>query len=176
MMSQVKLSSTMEDYLETILNLEKSKKFVRVKDIALKMDVKLPTVTSMLNNLAGKGLVNHEKYEYVELTKKGKRIAKDVYRRHVIFRDFLMSILNIDAKTAEEDACKMEHVVSPVTLERFVKFMEFVDTCPRGGSDWLLNFDQFRKHGRDDDKCLERMKHFEKRYSVEITKLRDKIE
>jgi len=82
------LSSTMEDYLETIFNLEKNKKIVRVKDIAQKMDVKLPTVTSMLNNLVERGLINHEKYEYVELTREGKRIAKDVYRRHVIFFDF----------------------------------------------------------------------------------------
>jgi len=164
----------MEDYLEAIFNLEKSKKFVRVKDIAQKMDVKLPTVTSMLSKLAEKDFINHEKYEYVELTKKGKRIAREVYRRHVIFRNFLTTILNIDAKTAEEDACKMEHAVSPVTLERFVKFMEFVETCPRGGSDWLLNFDQYRKYGRDEDKCLERMKHFEKQYGAEITKLEDK--
>ena len=169
------LSSTMEDYLETIFNLEKNKKIVRVKDIAQKMDVKLPTVTSMLNNLVERGLINHEKYEYVELTREGKRIAKDVYRRHVIFRDFLTGILNVDAKTAEEDACKMEHVVSPLTLERFVKFMEFVKSCPRGGSDWLLHFDEYQKHGRDEDKCLERMKHFEKQYGAEIKKLEDEV-
>ncbi len=119
-MPEKELSSTMEDYLETIFNLEKSKKVVRVKDIAKEMEVKLPTVTSMMNTLSQRGLVNHEKYEYVELTAKGKRIAKDVYRRHVILRDFLTDILNIDKETAEEDACKMEHAVSPVTLERVV--------------------------------------------------------
>ena len=174
-MSIKALSSTIEDYLEAILNLEKDKKIVRVKDIAQKMEVKLPTVTSMLNNLVEKGLINHEKYEYVELTKKGKRIAKDVYRRHVIFRDFLTGILNVDTITAEEDACRMEHVVSPVTLEKFVKFMEFIESCPRGGSDWLLRFDEYQKHGRDEDKCLERMKHFEKRYGAEIKKLEDEV-
>ena len=169
------LSSTIEDYLETILNLEKNKKFVRVKDIAQKMEVKLPTVTSMLNNLVERGLINHEKYEYVELTKEGKRIAKNVYRRHVIFRDFLTGILNVDATTAEKDACKMEHVVSPVTLDRFVKFMKFIEACPRGGSDWLQNFDEYIKHGRNEDECLERMKHFEKQYGEEVKKLEDKI-
>ena len=169
------LSSTMEDYLETVLNLEKDKKFVRVKDIAQKMDVKLPTVTSMLNNLVERGLINHEKYEYVELTKKGNRIAKDVYRRHVIFRDFLTGILNIDPKTAEEDACKMEHVVSPVTLERFVKFMEFVESCPRGGADWLLHFDNYIRRGRDDAECLKKMKGFVGRYKSEIKKLEDEM-
>jgi len=175
-MSKKKLSSTMEDYLEAIFNLEKDLKAVRVKDIAEKMMVKLPTVTSMLNTLAQRGLVNHEKYEYVELTTKGKRIAKDVYRRHVIFRDFLTGILNIDEKTAEEDACKMEHTVSPVTLERFVKFMEFVENCPRGGSDWLHHFHEYQQYGRVDRECLERMKSFVKQYNIRIKELKSKIE
>jgi len=165
----------MEDYLETILNLERDKKFVRVKDIAQKMEVKLPTVTSMLNNLVGRGLIHHEKYEYVELTNQGKRIAKDIYRRHVIFRDFLTGILNVDIKTAEEDACKMEHAVSPVTLERFVKFMEFVEACPRGGSDWLQRFDNYMQRGRNNAECLERMKHFEKQYGAQIKKMEAEI-
>lgn len=132
-MVEKELSSTMEDYLETIFNLAKGKRAVRVKDIAKKMMVKLPTVSSMLNTLVKKGLIIHEKYEYVELTAKGERIAKDVYRGHVILRDFLSKILNIDVKTAEEDACRMEHAVSPVTLERFLKFMESVKTSPKGG-------------------------------------------
>ncbi|MBN2538464.1 MAG: metal-dependent transcriptional regulator [Deltaproteobacteria bacterium] len=170
-MSTKALSSTMEDYLEAVLNLEKDKKIVRVKDIAQRMNVKLPTVTSMLNNLVENGLINHEKYEYVELTKKGNRIATDIYRRHVIFRDFLTGILNIDPKTAEEDACKMEHAVSPVTLEKFVKFMEFVEACPRGGSDWLQYFNDYLQHGRDDAECLKKMKGFVKRYNSETNKL-----
>ncbi|MDO9529183.1 MAG: metal-dependent transcriptional regulator [Syntrophales bacterium] len=170
-MGKKKLSSTMEDYLEAIFNLEKSKKAVRVKDIAKEMEVKLPTVTSMMGTLAQRGLINHEKYEYVELTTKGKRIAKDVYRRHVILRDFLTDILNIDKETAEEDACKMEHAVSPVTLERVVKFMEFVENCPRSGSDWLQRFNDYQQHGRVDDKCLAQMKNFAEQYSARIKEL-----
>lgn len=173
-MGKQKLSSTMEDYLEAIFNLEESKKVVRVKDIAKEMEVKLPTVTSMLNNLIDKSLINHEKYEYVELTTKGRSIAKDVYRRHVILRDFLTDILNIDKETAEKDACKMEHAVSPVTLERIVKFMEFVENCPRSGSDWLRHFDDYQQHGRTDKKCLQRMKNFEEKYSQTIKKLKSK--
>ena len=173
-MGKKKLSSTMEDYLEAIFNLEKSKKAVRVKDIAKEMKVKLPTVTSMMGTLAQRGLINHEKYEYVELTTKGKHIAKDVYRKHVILRDFLIDILNIDKETAEEDACRMEHAVSPVTLERVVKFMEFAENCPMGGSEWLQRFDDYQQHGRVDDKCLEQMKNFAKQYSARIEELEKK--
>jgi DtxR family Mn-dependent transcriptional regulator len=176
-MSQEELSSTMEDYLETIFNLEKVVKAVRVKDIAGKMKVKLPTVTSMLNTLGQRGLVNHEKYEYVELTREGESVAKDVYRRHVVFRDFLKGILKIDSKTAEEDACKMEHAISPLTLERFVKFMEFIETCPRGGSDWPFMFGHYLKYGRrDEDRCLKQMKTFEGKFSAEVKKLESKKE
>jgi Mn-dependent transcriptional regulator len=165
----------MEDYLEAILNLAKEKKAVRVKDIARKMVVKLPTVTSMLNTLSRRDLINHEKYEYVELTAKGEHIAKDIYRRHVIFRNFLTGILNIDSKTAEEDACKMEHAVSPVTLEKFVKFMEFVKACPRGGTDWLRYFDEYRQNGSVNGECLERMRDFAKEYDEKIEELENKI-
>lgn len=176
-MSQKELSSTMEDYLEAIFNLENVMKAVRVKDIAGKMKVKLPTVTSMLNTLGQRGLINHEKYEYVELTKKGERIAKEIYRRHVVFRDFLKGILNIDSKTAEEDACKMEHAISPVTLERLVKFMEFIETCPRGGSDWPSMFEYYLKHGRRDEaRCLEQMKAFEEKFNAEVKRLESKKE
>lgn len=175
-MENSRLSAIMEDYLESILQLDMEKKHVRVKDIAAKMQVKMPTVTSMLENLKGRNLVNHEKYEYVALTRKGRKIARDVYNRHTVLKKFLTDILIIDPKTAEEDACRMEHTVSPVTMERFVKFVEFIETCPRGGSDWLHRFDQYQKHGRDEARCLEQMKVFEERFDAEVKRLEDKEE
>ncbi len=56
------LTSVMEDYLEAIFDLDRNKSFVRVKDIAQKMDIKMPTVSSMLKSLKDRGLVNYEKY------------------------------------------------------------------------------------------------------------------
>jgi DtxR family Mn-dependent transcriptional regulator len=165
----------MEDYLESILELEQSKQYARVKDIAQKMHVKLPTVTSMLNTLQKRSLVSHGKYEYVTLTRKGREIASEILRRHTILKKFLTDILNIDAATADEDACRMEHAVSPDTLERIVKFMEFIEACPRGGVDLLKNFDSYSRHEHSDEKRLEQMKNFEKQYSAEIKKLEKKM-
>jgi len=65
------LTPAMEDYLEAIFNLSKEKRVVRVKDIAKRLDVKMPTVTSMLKTLSKRELIDYEKYEYLELTKKG---------------------------------------------------------------------------------------------------------
>jgi DtxR family Mn-dependent transcriptional regulator len=166
--SKKNVTPTMEDYLEAIYNLSQEKRVVRVKDIAKRLGVKMPTVTSMLKNLSEKGMIYHEKYEYLELTGKGSDIGSEIDQRHQTLRRFLIDILQIDHDQADEDACKMEHAVSPATLERIVDFMEFIEHCPRGGNDWLALFAEFRKHGAPTEKCLERMKKFAYEYDAKI--------
>ncbi len=124
------LTSVMEDYLEAIFDIEQDKRIVRVKDIAGKMGVRMPSVTSMLKALSERGLVNYEKYEYVLLTDEGVAIGKEIRRRHEILFKFLTEILETDPATAADEACKMEHVLSPVTLERLVGLMTFILACP----------------------------------------------
>ena len=151
--AQKPLTSVMEDYLETIYDLNQVKQVVRVKDIAKRMDVKMPTVSSMLNTLSTRGLVHYEKYEYIELTRAGMRVGKEMRRRHGVLNKFLTEILKIDAKAADEEACKMEHTLSSATLDSLVDFMEFIQVCPRAGGSWLDHFDEFRKSGSDPEKC-----------------------
>jgi len=165
------ITPTMEDYLEAIYNLSKEKRAIRVRDIAKKLDVKMPTVTNMLKTLSEKGLIDYEKYEYLELTAKGSDVGQEIDQRHQIFRKFLTDILKIDYNKADEDACKMEHAVSPATLEAFVDFMEFIDNCPRGGASWLDYFNEYREHGQPKDKCLERMKEFAQEYNAKIKEM-----
>lgn len=165
------LTPTMEDYLEAIYTLSQEKRAVRVKDVAKKLGVKMPTVTSMLKTLSDRGMIDHEKYEYLELTVKGADVATEIDQRHQTLRKFLTDILQIDLDQADEDACKMEHAISPTTLERIIDFMEFIETCPRSGTDWLQLFDEYRKHGAQKDKCLERMKKFAAEYTAKIEDL-----
>ncbi len=170
-MAEQLLTPTMEDYLEALFVLGEELKVVRVKDIAKRMQVKLPTVTSMISTLVRRGLVNHEKYEYVELTDKGLKIAREVDRYHRILRTFLTDILHVDEKQADEDACKMEHAISPATLERFVEFMEFVEVCPRGGAGWLEYFNKYCREGRKNkEECLRHMAEFIKEFSATLEK------
>ena len=154
------LTSVMEDYLEAIFDLDQEKRFVRVKDIAKRMNVKMPTVTSMLKTLSGRGLVHYEKYEYIELTKDGADVGKEIRRRHEVLHKFLTEILRIEFSTAEEEACKMEHTLSSETLDSLTDFIEFIQTCPRAGESWLHYFDEYRKQGRVPEKCLERRESF----------------
>ena len=90
----------------------------------------MPSVTGALKILTDRNLVRHEKYEYVELTENGIKIAEEVKRRHELISRFLTHVLKIDTEIAEGDACKIEHSVSPVTIERLVKLVEFIETCP----------------------------------------------
>jgi DtxR family transcriptional regulator, Mn-dependent transcriptional regulator len=146
------LTSVMEDYLEAIFDLDREKKFVRVKDIAKRMDVKMPTVSSMLKTLNDRGLVNYEKYEYVELTKGGEDVGKEMRRRHEVLLKFLTEILEIEFDIADTEACKMEHTLSSATLDRLTDFMEFIRTCPRAGESWLEYFKEYRIDGHRPEK------------------------
>jgi len=166
--SKKELTPTMEDYLEAIYNLSQEKKAVRVKDIAKRLGVKMPTVTNMLKILSERGMIDYEKYEYLELTGRGSDIGSEIDQRHQTLKAFLTDILQIDRDQADEDACKMEHSVSPTTLERMVEFMKFVENCPRGGMDWLEHFNEYRTHGKQREVCLERMKRFVHEYDAEI--------
>ena len=154
------LTPAMEDYLEAIFNLDREKRVVRVRDIAKRLGVRMPTVTSMLKTLSKRELVDYEKYEYLELTDNGRAIGKEIHRRHCVLRSFLTDILNIDVAIADKEACMMEHAVSTSTLDRLVAFMEFVQSCPRAGANWLGRFEKYTVEGRDRAKCLEHMKEF----------------
>lgn len=166
--SQKPLTAAMEDYLEAIFDLDKEKKVVRVKDIAKRLDVKMPTVSGMLKTLNDRGMVHYEKYEYVELTRNGERVGKEMRRRHEALLRFLTEILKIDVETANEEACKMEHVLSVTTLESLTDFMDFIQVCPRAGDSWLSYFEEFRSNGRCPEKCRSRSDCFSSEFKNQV--------
>ena len=140
MQNEIVLTDSMEDYLEAISTLRQKKKYVRVKDIAKEMKVRMPSVTGALKALAEKDLVRHEKYEYVELTDQGLIIADEIKRRHSLIARFLAEVLKVDPKIAEKDACGIEHSVSPVTVERLIKLVENMENCPEKITGCLSKF------------------------------------
>ena len=123
----IKLSPSKEDYLKTIHLLNSQRGSVRVKDIAEKLDITMPSVSSAIKNLEKKGLVSHPRYDLVALTNQGSQIAESITMRHCIIRDFLSNVLELDTEIAEKDACVMEHSISPETLEKLVLFLEDED-------------------------------------------------
>ena len=166
------LTSTMEDYLEAIFVLNEEKKVVRVKDIARKLGVKMPTVTSMLKTLSKRGMVDYEKYEYVELTAEGTVVGREIRRKHQLLCKFLTDILKVDFKTADQEACKMEHTLSSSTLDSLADFMDFIQACPRAGESWLRRFEDYRRQGRRPEKCVEHTEQFSQEFKQQVDSLK----
>ena len=152
------LTQSKEDYLEAILVISLEKKWVRVSGLADYLGVKMSSVAAGVRFLAGKGLVNHEKYGYIELTREGVRVAKQVYARHKTLYKFLHDFLGLSEPVAWRDACRMEHVLDAKTMKRLLKFLEFIETCPEGEPLWLSNFHSFLKTGKRPEPCLRREK------------------
>ena len=143
-----KISPSMETYLETIKEIEKEEKVVRVKGIARRLHVKMPSVTEALQNLCGEGLIRHEKYGYIELTKRGNKLAQAIDTRHRILFSFFTDILGTNPQCADDDACKIEHVISDVTLRRLVQFVRFIESSLE--KDTLL--EHFREYSANEEK------------------------
>ena len=114
---------TIEDYIEIIYNLQKRKKRVHTNDVASAFEINPASVTEIFQKLTKEGYINYEKYKGVILIKKGEDFAKKTLSRHNQLKEFLI-ILGVDQKTAEIDACEMEHILHKSTMEAIIKFVE----------------------------------------------------
>ena len=117
----MRLGESLEDYLETLLVLEASG-HIRCVDVARLMNVSKPSVNKAMNVLKEKGLVTQQVYGEIHLTEEGRALAKDIYKRHKIVKDFLMNVLGVSEENAEDDACHIEHVISQETFERMTNY------------------------------------------------------
>ncbi len=153
-MPNIALTSSQEDYLETIYHITSAKQAARAKDIAREMGVKASSVTGALRMLSDKGLVRYEPYDVITLTPEGKQMGEEVVRRHEVLQDFFARILGIDPKEAENAACEMEHALPTSVLDRLIQFVHFLVLCPRAGVDWIEAFRDFCRNGVVEDKCV----------------------
>jgi DtxR family Mn-dependent transcriptional regulator len=154
--SQREQTASMEDYLEAIANLGEGRKVVRVKQISEMLGVKMPSVTSALKKLSEQELVEHERYGQIKLTPEGDKVARDVIYRHEALTRFFAQALGINRETAEEDACKIEHVISPLSMERLAKFVKFIEACPLGGTNFPSRYEYYLEHGELPQDCSNR--------------------
>ncbi len=147
------LSPSLEDYLEAIWIRSLEDKVVRVKDLSEYLNVKAPSVIGALRILVDRGLITHERYGYIDLTQKGVELAKEVYRKHKTLSKFFQEILGVDPETAVKDACQIEHYIDRKTMDRLIKFIEFIESCPEGEPPWLFSFHYFLKKGKRPELC-----------------------
>lgn len=123
MSEKIVLSSSMQDYLEAILELAERESSVRITDIANKLNIAKSSVNQTVCKLKDMGLVRQQAYGPVELTEEGKKYANKIMQRHIKLKQFLIKTLGVDPEIAEKDACLMEHAVSSQTMDRLTGFL-----------------------------------------------------
>ena len=111
-----------EDYLEQILMLHEQKGYARSIDIAVGLSVSKPSVSFAMKQLRENGYIVMDKDNYITLTDKGMDIAQNIYARHKALTQFLIR-LGVSDEVAREDACKLEHDISPDTFEAIRRFI-----------------------------------------------------
>lgn len=116
----MKLHASGEDYLETILVLQKKLSMVRSVDVARHLKVSKPSVCHAVATLRDGGFLTMDEDYFLHLTAVGREVAEKIYERHCFFTEQLIAA-GVDPKTAEADACRMEHVIS---TESFLRLKE----------------------------------------------------
>src|SRR6056297_1761018 len=127
------LSDVMEDYLKAIYTLQEgSEDPVATSDIADELDVTPPTVTSMVEKLEERGLVEREKYKGVELTTEGETVALEVLRHHRLLETYLTEHLDYSWSEVHEEADALEHHISEEFEERVADVLGDPEVDPHG--------------------------------------------
>lgn len=110
-----KITQSKEDYLRVLLKLSKEDERIHSMDIANALGLSRASVSRMMNLLKDSGYVMKEKYSTISLTEKGLLVAERLRKRRNLLKDFLTDVLGVEALIAEEDACRMEHIISEET-------------------------------------------------------------
>ena len=113
----MKLHASGEDYLETILVLQKKLSIVRSVDVARHMEVTKPSVCHAVATLRDGGFLMMDEDHFLHLTDVGREVAEKIYERHCFFTEQLITA-GVDPKTAEADACRIEHTISQDSFEK----------------------------------------------------------
>lgn len=119
----MRIHKSAEDYLEMILRLAEEKGYARSVDIATRLGVSKPSVSVAMKQLREGGYILMGKDNYITLTETGMEIAQRIYARHKLLTKVLM-LIGVDADTAQEDACKVEHDISPQTFSAIQATLE----------------------------------------------------
>jgi DtxR family Mn-dependent transcriptional regulator len=125
-------SLTEENYLKALFNLADAQEHVSVKQLAQGLEIKMPTVTSMMKKLAEKGLVHYESYKPLKLTHHGKKEAGLVIRKHRLTEMYLVEKMGFGWEEVHEIAEQVEHINSPKFFERMDELLGYPSVDPHG--------------------------------------------
>jgi len=150
-----KLSDTLEMYLKTVLILEREYNPVRSSQIAKVRGVSAASVTEAIRTLQDKGLILRQSHRGVRLSAEGRRVAQHVEGRYEVLRYFLTEVLGGGETLARRDACEIEHVASPETMDRLTAFVEYVHRCKLNVPEVISHFHEYYEKRSKGKMCTE---------------------
>ena len=118
----MRIHESAENYLETILMLRIKNPYVRSIDIANELNYSKASISRAVNLLKNNGFINVDDNGYISFTGIGLQHAEAVYERHTTIKRFCMDVLTVSEETAEQDACKIEHILSEESYEKLKNF------------------------------------------------------
>lgn len=124
------MTQSLEDYLEMVSFLADEGP-VRVTDIASRLSVSKPSVLTALKALEERGFVIHERYQGVMITEEGRQRASAIREKHDFLTAFLRDVVGVAPEVAEEDGCRMEHIISDETVEKLKALAERISALPQ---------------------------------------------
>jgi DtxR family transcriptional regulator, Mn-dependent transcriptional regulator len=126
------LSQEAEEYVEIIYKLQKRNGLAKTKDLADNLHVVPGSITNTVEHLESHGLVLHEPYRGVKLTREGEKLALDIIRRHRLAERLLTDILKAEWSNVHEDACKLEHALTKNVTDLLEERLGYPKFCPHG--------------------------------------------
>lgn len=123
-LGEVEMYESRENYLETILILEKKNGVVKSIDIAKELNYSKASVSRAVGILKESGLIIMMLDGEIILTENGRKKAEEIYEKHILITRFLINTLGVSFNIAEKDACRIEHVISNETFERIKKYLD----------------------------------------------------
>jgi DtxR family transcriptional regulator, Mn-dependent transcriptional regulator len=126
------ISQTEENYLKALWNIASNKGEASVNELSKQLDIKMPTVNSMMKRLAEKGLVIYESYKPLKLTDKGKKQAALIIRKHRLTEMYLVEKMGFGWEQVHDIAEQIEHIQSPAFFEKMDELLGFPKVDPHG--------------------------------------------
>lgn len=161
-MGKHNLTQSLENYLKAVYEICKLQKAARIKDIANYLKIGASSTSEAIKVLADKKYVNYTPYGIITLSAKGKKKAEEKITRHQTICRFLREVLLVDEADIEENAEKIEYAVSQDVLDKFIRFLTFMQTCSCKEPKWIKSYKYYSINGEMQSKCSVCIQNIEK--------------
>lgn len=148
------LTESLEKYLLAIYEIVKVNKAARVKDVSNYLKIGGPATSDAVKTLSERKYINYVPYGIITITSKGKKYTEQKLQRHNTIANFLDKVLMIDSEKIEESANKIEYSMTEDVLEKFVRFLMFMENCSCKEPKWVKSYKHYSKTGNMQDKCI----------------------